>query len=312
MELGIVGMGKMGGGLALQAFEKGIKVVGLTRSPLESKGLAAIHEYREFTQQLSKPRKIILYVPAGAVVDQVLDALCQCLEPGNIVMDGGNSYYRDSVNRYERLKQRGIQFLDVGSSGGPIGARTGACFMICGDNETVSQVLPILKQLAVPEGVLHVVAAGAGHFVKLVHNGIEFGMLQAIGEDVALLNDADYSLDMATLFHNWAHGSVIRGWLVELMEKALLESPMRDDVNPYIEDTGEVNWLVSEAVCREIPIPVITQAVWELMQSRDQRKDAHRAVAALRHQFGEHPFGPSQAIRKERREGRLTAIACRS
>ncbi len=314
MELGVIGLGKMGGNLSLQALDKQIRVVGLSASPIPKelidKGLIIATDYADFTQDLAKPRKIILYVPAGPPVDAVLEDLTPQLDPGDIVMDGGNSYYRDSINRYHQLQEKGISFIDVGSSGGPSGGLNGACFMLGGDKKAVSQVLPILEKLAVPDGVYYAGPSGAGHFVKLVHNGIEFGMLQSIGEGFALLKSSEYQLNLADLFHNWNHGSVIRGWLIELMEKALKEGPPLDEINPYIEDTGEVNWLVSEAVCREIPIPVISQAVWELMQSRGQENNAYRAVSALRHQFGGHPFGPSESIQRERREGRVAPILC--
>ncbi len=314
MELGIIGLGRMGGQITLQALEREIRVVGLTKdgcpSELKATDMICAPSYRELAEKLATPRKILIFVPAGPAVDQVLEDLCSHLDADDIVLDGGNSYYRDSMSRYERLKKKNLHFIDLGSSGGPSGARHGACFMLGGDREPVKTVRPILEKLAVPEGVFHAGPPGAGHFAKLVHNGIEFGMLQAIGEGVALLKSSEYNLDLAGLFHNWAHGSVIRGWLVELMEKALQEGPPLEEIQPYVEDTGEVNWLVSEAVCREVPIPIITQSVWELMKSRGQESDAYRAIAALRHQFGGHPFGPSESIRQERSEGRIAAISC--
>lgn len=305
-EIGIVGLGKMGGSIALQAREKGIEVVGTSqrignREELEAKGVKLVPDLPSLTTTLMSPRVIFLYVPAGCAVDQVIESLVPHLAPGDILVDAGNSHFRDSQARHERLARQGIGYVDCGSSGGPIGARQGACFMVGGTTEDVSRVEPILRKLAVPEGYLHAGPSGAGHFVKLIHNAIEFGMLQAIGEGVALLKASEFDIDLPGLFHNWAHGSVIRGRLVELMEKGLREKPGLEEIPSYVEDTGEVNWAVQEALTSEVPIPVISAAINELFRSRDSERIAHKAVALLRHEFGGHPFGPDQAIAHERK-----------
>jgi 6-phosphogluconate dehydrogenase len=316
VELGIVGLGRMGGDTALQALSKGMKVVGMSHPPiredLKDAGLIIVEKVKDLVASLEPSRKIILYVPAGSAVDSILDEISGYLEPGDLVMDGGNSYYRDSAHRQKRLSKKGIGFVDVGSSGGPAGALHGACFMVGGMPDAVQQAEPILKQLAVPEGFLYAGPPGAGHFVKLIHNAIEFGMLQAIGEGVSLLKQGDYDLDLAAIFHNWAHGSVIRGWLVELMEQGLKSGLSLEEISPYVEDTGEVNWVLEEAICREIPIPVISQAVWALMKSRDEKQYASRTVSLLRHEFGEHPFGPNPSIANERRTGKVTQDTCKT
>lgn len=220
-------------------------------------------------------------------------------------MDGGNSFFRDSVRRHQQLAARQIEFLDVGTSGGPNGARHGACFMVGGSRAAADQARPLLERLAVPEAYLYAGPPGSGHFVKLVHNAIEFGMIQAIAEGVDLLTHGGYDLDLAAVFHNWSHGSVIESRLVSWMERALRDGPSLTEIDPHVEDTGEVNWIVQEAAALEVPIPCIAQAVWALMQSRDARHHAARAVAMMRHQFGGHPYGPDEAIAHERKVGRV-------
>jgi 6-phosphogluconate dehydrogenase len=224
MSLGIIGLGKIGGNLALQAVEKGISVVGKARSKkqyLEEKGVMTVDDYESFTALLEQPRVIYLSLPAGPTVDIVLAELVSYLKKGDVVMDGGNSFYLDSIRREKEMWKKGIYFLDCGTSGGIEGARNGACFMVGGKAEGVKLAEPVLKLLSVEDGYLHTGEPGSGHFVKLVHNGIEFGMLQAIGEGVALLQGSDFALGLTEIFKNWSHGSVIRGWLVELMEKGL-------------------------------------------------------------------------------------------
>ena len=207
----------------------------------------------------------------------------------------------------ERRISQSKEFIssNCGTSGGIDGARHGACFMVGGRLEAIKICEPILRALAVDGGFLHTGKPGSGHFVKLVHNGIEFGMLQAIGEGVELLQHADFDLNMRDIFGVWSHGSVIRSWLVELMEKGLGDFKDIKEVPDYIEDTGEVNWLVQEGIEKEIPLPVITQSVIELFRSRNKDCDAARAIAIMRHGFGGHPYGKSEYIANERRISRI-------
>jgi len=308
MKFGIVGLGKMGSNLATQAIEKGFEVAGTDRSPkpeLENIGLEFAKSTPELVERLPRPRIIFLYIPAGPAVDEVIKELLGHLDEGDIIVDGGNSHYGDSIRRYQYFKRSNVHFIDAGTSGGIEGARYGANFMVGGDQEPVKVVEPVFEALAVPEGYIHAGPAGAGHFVKLVHNAIEFGMLQAIGEGVALLKEGPYDIDLASIFHNWGHGSVIRSWLVELMEEQLKEKNI-DDVPSYVEDTGEVNWIVEEALRLEVPIPVISLSVMELFTSRNKNRYASRAVAMMRHGFGGHPFGPDESIRKERKTGEVS------
>ncbi len=308
-EWGLVGLGKMGGNLALQALEKGMKVVGfdLKKAPEEylKAGLIPIQRLENFKQKLSKPRTVFIYIPAGPAVDKILDDLASTLEAGDILIDGGNSYWGDSLRRHRRLKTKGIHFVDLGTSGGVEGARRGACFMAGGEKEAISRIEPILKDLAVKDGYVHAGPPGAGHFTKLVHNGIEFGMLQAIGEGIDLLEHYRDKLEVAEVLRSWRHGSVIRSWLVDLMEAAYRSDGGLEKIPPYVEDTGEVNWLVDDALHMEVPVPVIAQSVMQLFASRDQKKYWARAIAMMRHGFGGHPFGADQGIVRERHEGRI-------
>jgi len=305
----IVGLGKMGGGLALNAMEKGFDVCGVdshaVSGELTKAGLKVAGDFEALAAQLPRPRFVMLYVPAGPPVDDILGQLSQVLEPGDIIADGGNSYWGDSIRRHARLKDKGLHFIDAGTSGGPSGARNGACFMIGGEAEPVAAIEPILRKLAVAGGYVHAGKSGAGHFVKLVHNGIEFGMLQAIGEGMDMLAHYREPLAIVSILKCWEHGSVIRSWLVELMEKMYGEEGKLDAVPAYVEDTGEVNWLVDDALRMEVPIPVITQSVVQLLASRDRSNDAARAVAMMRHGFGGHPFGADAGVARERHTGRV-------
>jgi 6-phosphogluconate dehydrogenase len=309
---GVVGLGRMGGGLARYGLEKKFSVVGLSRGgapkDLTDAGLVEIGDVAEFRERLPRPRIVLLYIPAGPAVDEVLGALSRSLEAGDVVVDGGNSYWGDSIRRHRRLKEDGLEFVDLGTSGGELGARTGACFMAGGERQAVSAVEPILRALAVPGGFVHAGPPGAGHFVKLVHNGIEFGMLQAIAEGFELLTKYELPLDIGAVLECWRHGSVIRGWLIDLLAEAYRADPNLRKPTTYIEDTGEVNWLVADAMRMETPIPVIAQSVMQLIGSRDERKDWAKAIVAMRHGFGGHPFGRDAAVARERREGRVGDI----
>lgn len=311
-QFGIVGLGRIGGGLGLQALQKGYRVAGYDVSgagpELVSAGLTVAQSLPELVAKLAKPRVVFLYVHAGPTVDAVADELVPLLEAGDIVVDGGNSYWGDSKRRARRLMPTGIRWVDLGTSGGLAGARNGACFMVGGDPEAVGILEPILKHLAVPGGYVYAGPSGAGHFVKLVHNGIEFGMLQAIGEGVDLLERFDDPLPVADVLACWRNGSVIRSWLVDLMHEAYVRREGMADVPGYIEDTGEVNWLVGDALRMEVPIPVIAQSVMQLFASRDDDRQWARAIALMRQGFGGHPLGPDPALKCERQTSRIDDI----
>ncbi|MBI3078759.1 MAG: decarboxylating 6-phosphogluconate dehydrogenase [Deltaproteobacteria bacterium] len=308
-EFGMIGLGRMGGNLSLQALEKAIRVVGFElKNPSEElvrAGLVVIRNLEGFREQLSPPRAVFAYIPAGPAVDRLLDDLAGHLEEGDVLVDGGNSYWGDSIRRHRRLKERGIQLVDLGTSGGVEGARHGACFMAGGEDEAIARIEPLLLELATPGGYVHAGPPGAGHFTKLVHNGIEFGMLQAIGEGMDLLEHYPHPLEIAKILRCWRHGSVIRSWLIDLMEDAYRVEGDLGKIPPYVEDTGEVNWLVNDAIRMEVPVPVIAQAVMQLFTSRDDKRYWARAIAMMRHGFGGHPYGPDGSIARERREGRV-------
>ena len=305
----IVGLGRMGGNMARHALDLGFGVAGYARRGPDAElvrcGVVAIERLADLRTALTAPRRVLLYVPAGVAVDELLDELCGVLEPGDVIADGGNAYWGDSIRRHRRMRQCGLGFVDVGTSGGVSGARAGACFMVGGEESDVASMAPILTALAVEGGYLHVGAAGSGHFTKLVHNGIEFGMLQAIGEGVDLLAHYPEPLPIAEVLRNWRHGSVIRGWLVDLMEQALRGAPGLQSVDSHVEDTGEVNWLIDDALRMEVSIPVIAQAVMQLLASRDSDHVGSRAVSMLRHGFGGHPYGRDERVAQERQGGRV-------
>lgn len=297
----------MGGNLALQALEKGYAVAGYSHTlnpDLQQAGIQLAETLPDLVHALPSPRIIFLYIPAGTAVDNLLEQLADLVSPGDILVDGGNSYWGDSIRRAESLKAKGIYLVDCGTSGGIDGARNGACFMAGGDPEAIKTAGPILQELAVENGYLHTGASGSGHFVKLVHNGIEFGMLQAIGEGMALLSGYRENLDTQAILKVWNHGSVIRSWLIELMEKVYAQKQGFEKIPSYIEDTGEVNWLVADALRMEIPVPVISQSVMQLFASRETSHIAEKAIAMMRHGFGGHPFGADESIQHERKFGK--------
>ncbi|MBS7566892.1 decarboxylating 6-phosphogluconate dehydrogenase [Mucilaginibacter sp. Bleaf8] len=304
---GIVGLGKMGANLALQAAEKGYTIIGYDKhlpTDIEQENLVLAHSLQSMIDQLERPRKVFIYIPAGVAIDYVIAELAPLLEEGDIIIDGGNSYWGDSIRRAAKLKEQGLHLVDCGTSGGVSGARNGACFMVGGDKEAVDQLEGLFRDLAVPEGYSYTGKSGSGHFVKLVHNGIEFGMLQAIGEGMALLENYREKLDISDILHTWNHGSVVRSWLIELMKK-LYDEKDGFNVPSYVEDTGEVNWLVSDAMSMEVPIPVIAQSVMQLIASRDSNQVSAKAIAMMRNGFGGHPFGSDAVIEHERHFGKV-------
>jgi len=304
MRFGIVGLGRMGANLARNAIGKGHQVVGYdpnewTRRELAVEGVERADTLSDMVSSLPRPRIIFVYVPHGDPTEAVCRQLRPLLERDDIVADGGNSHWADSRRRHESFADVGIRFLDVGTSGGVSGARHGACFMVGGDREAYDVVVPVLRDLAVDDqGTFFVGEPGSGHFVKLVHNAIEFGMVQAIAEGVELLQRSGYDLDMVGLFDNWMHGSVIRGWLVELMGRALSDSDF-GGLSTNVEDTGEVKWVLDWALERDIPTPVVSASQTALMEYRDLDWPAAKAVALLRNQYGGHPVhGAIEAARR--------------
>lgn len=298
MRFGIVGLGRMGANIARHATEKGHGVVGFdpsekARAALAEEGIEAAASLEELVGDLEPPRVIFLYVPHGEVTDRVAGELLGLLAEGDILVDGGNSHWMDSRRRHATFTEKGIRFVDMGTSGGIEGARTGACFMVGGPRDAYEVIEPLLVDLAINErAVVHAdEGGGAGHFAKLIHNAIEFGMIQSIAEGVEMLRRSDYEFDLPSLFVNWNNGSVIRSWLVELMGNALSQNDQGawERLSTYVEDTDEVKWVLNWAMDADIPSPVIAHAQQQLMQYRDLDWPAAKAVAILRNQFGGHP-----------------------
>ncbi len=300
-EFGIIGLGRIGSNLARQALEKGFTVIGLTRGKapedLIEMGLIQIAEKAEFAQHLSPPRPIFLYVPAGESIDRLFDDLSEALGTGDIFIDGGNSYWGDSIRRGRSLAEKGIGFIDLGTSGGVEGARHGACFMAGGERKSIARVEPILTELAAPGGYLHAGPIGAGHFAKLVHNGIESGMLRAIGEGVELLANYPDQFDVAEVLQVWRNGSVIRSRLIDLMEQSYRKHGDTREMPSFADDNGEVSRLIDDALRMDVPVPVIAQSVMQLVGSRDREKSFADALEMMR-----------QGFARERREGRVEAF----
>ena len=306
-KIGIVGLGKMGINLALQAAEKDFQVIGYDKylpENLAQPNLELVASLQELVAKLDKPRKVMVYIPAGAAIDIVLDELIEVLSEGDIIIDGGNSYWGDSIRRAEKLKAKNLYLIDCGTSGGVSGARNGACFMVGGEEVAVKQLENFFRTMAVPNGYTHTGPSGSGHYVKLVHNGIEFGMLQAIGEGMDLLSKYREPLNISEILLTWNNGSVVRSWLIELM-KQLYDEKQGFNVPSYVDDTGEVNWLVNDAMQMEVSIPVIATSVMQLIASRDSVNTWAKSIAMMRNGFGGHPFGPDAGIAYERRYGRV-------
>jgi len=252
------------------------------------KGALGARSLADFVKQLSLPRAIWLMVPSGDPVDQTIEQLLPNLSQGDILIDGGNSKYKDSLRRAEKLKPHGIHFVDAGTSGGIWGLQKGYCLMVGGEKAVVDHLEPIFKTLAPPRGYLHVGPAGAGHFVKMIHNGIEYGMLQAYGEGFELLKASDFKLDLAKIAHLWNQGSVVRSWLLELAEDAFKEDPELADIQGYIDDSGEGRWTVEEAIEKRVPTPVLMISLFARFASRQKDSFSAKVIAALRNEFGGH------------------------
>jgi 6-phosphogluconate dehydrogenase len=235
------------------------------------------------------PRAIWLMVPSGDPVDLTIEQLIPSLSKEDIIVDGGNSHYKDSIRRAEKLKQLGIHFVDAGTSGGIWGLQEGYCLMIGGEKATIEQLEPIFKTLAPENGFAHVGPSGAGHFVKMVHNGIEYGMLQAYGEGFEMLKTSQFELDLGKISRLWNRGSVVRSWLLELAESAFAKDPQLSSIRGYVEDSGEGRWTVLEAVEREIPAPILTLSLFARFASRQDDSFSAKVIAALRNEFGGHP-----------------------
>jgi 6-phosphogluconate dehydrogenase len=242
----------------------------------------------ELVQALPSPKVLWLMVPAGAPVDENIATLVPMLSPGDVIVDGGNSFFRDSQRRAASLAEKDIDFIDAGTSGGVWGLTVGYCMMVGGTPEAVAKIEPALASLAPPDGYRRVGPAGAGHYVKMVHNGIEYGLLQAYAEGFEILHAGEYDLDLAEIATLWNKGSVVRSWLLELAELAFQDDPDLEGIRGYVEDSGEGRWTVAEAIDHDVPAPVLTLSLLERFRSRQEDSFSAKVIAALRHQFGGH------------------------
>ena len=293
MKIAMIGLGKMGFNMTLRLLQGGHQVVACDRNPATAKeaagkGATFAENVADVVTKLEGPRVAWVMVPAGGPTDAVIDELASKFSKGDVIIDGGNSKWSDSRARGEKLAAKGIHFCDAGTSGGVWGLKNGYCLMVGGPDEAVKICEPAFKTLAPAEGYAHMGPAGAGHFVKMVHNGIEYGMMQSYAEGFEIMKTAPYKLDLHKIAHIWGYGSVVRSWLLELMEAALKEDPALTSLKPYVEDSGEGRWTVQAAIDQNVPAPIITLSLQMRQRSRQDDSFACKAVAALRNQFGGH------------------------
>ncbi|MBC6466189.1 phosphogluconate dehydrogenase (NAD(+)-dependent, decarboxylating) [Actinomadura alba] len=290
MELGMIGLGRMGGNMAERLRRGGHTVIGYDRDPK----ISDVGSMEELVQRLPKPRAVWVMVPAGEPTRQTVHSLGEILEPGDVIVDGGNSHYLDDRRHAEELAAKGIGFVDVGVSGGVWGLQNGYALMVGGDDAHVKQLMPIFESLK-PEGeygFVHSGPAGAGHFAKMVHNGIEYGMMQAFAEGYELLKASDVVHNVPETFRSWQEGTVIQSWLLELLNRALEEDPNLERIRGRADDSGEGRWTVQAAVDHAVPLPAISASLFARFASRQDDSPAMKVVAALRKQFGGHPVEP--------------------
>jgi 6-phosphogluconate dehydrogenase len=293
MELGFVGLGRMGGNMVTRLVQGGHRVVAYDRSSgagalAKASGAEVVGTLDELPHALRPPRAVWIMVPAGEPTESTIRTLADVLTRDDIIVDGGNSRWTDDVRRGRELAARGLAYVDAGTSGGIWGLQNGYCLMVGGEAAAVARLAPALTTLAPPNGWLHVGGIGAGHYVKMIHNGIEYGLMQAYAEGFELMSASEYHLDLPAIATLWNQGSVVRSWLLELAADALRADPALANLKPYVEDSGEGRWTVEDAVDKAVPAPVITAALYARFRSRRDNSFADRLLAALRNQFGGH------------------------
>ncbi len=284
MKLGMVGLGRMGGNMAKRLRGDGHEVIGYAHDP----AVSDVSSLSELVNKLTAPRTVWVMVPSGAPTEETIRELTGLLDKGDLIVDGGNSNFRDSMRRGAELEKQGMLFVDAGTSGGIWGLEIGYCLMVGGSEEAFQRIQPALETLAPKDGYAHVGPVGAGHFTKMVHNGIEYAMLQAYAEGFEILDASQFDLDMHQLAALWNHGSVVRSWLLELAEGAFAKDPGLSKVRGYVEDSGEGRWTVLEAINEDVPAPAIAASLFARFASRQDDSFAMRMIAALRNEFGGH------------------------
>jgi 6-phosphogluconate dehydrogenase len=294
MRIGFIGLGKMGANMVRRLLRDGHEIVAYNRTPekvteIAGEGAIPAFSIAELVTKLEKPRAIWVMVPAGDATEAQIEELLEHLEPGDTIIDGGNTNFHDDLRRHPKLRERGIGYVDAGVSGGVWGLQIGYCLMVGGEPEFVEPLAPVFTTLAPPDGYLHVGGPGAGHYVKMVHNGIEYGLMQAYAEGFEILHASDYELDLQGIAELWGQGSVVRSWLLELLGDAF-KSQGQDlaHLKDWVADSGEGRWTVQEAIDRDIPAPVITLSLQARFRSRQDESYGAKVLAALRNEFGGH------------------------
>jgi 6-phosphogluconate dehydrogenase len=299
MDIGITGLGRMGANMARRWLRGGHRVVVHNRSrgpidELAAVGAVPAYTLEELIAALAPPRAVWVMLPAGDVTERAIAALANLMTPGDTIVDAGNTMYKDDLRRADELKQRGIHYVDQGTSGGIWGLELGYCLMVGGDADVVARLEPAFRTLAPEDGYLHCGPVGSGHFVKMVHNGIEYGMMQAYAEGFEILRSkTEFDLDLHKIAAVWNHGSVVRSWLLELAEDAFRQDPHLESIQGYVEDSGEGRWTIQTAIELDVPAPVITLSLFERFHSRKPESFAAKVLAALRKGFGGHPVKPA-------------------
>ena len=302
MQLGMIGLGKMGGNMARRLKASGTRIVGYnkdteaTEALVADQVLEAADSVADLVRRLATPRKVWLMLPAGAITEATFTELLDLLEAGDVIVDGANSWFKDSMRRADAARERQIKFLDAGVSGGIWGLENGYCLMIGGADAAFAAIEPLVRKLAPgPDtGWIHTGPAGSGHFTKMIHNGIEYGMMQAYAEGFALMKGReDFNLDLAGIAETWRHGSVVRSWLLDLSAEVLDGDQDLDSIEPYVADSGEGRWTALEGIEQGVPTPVMSLALMTRFASQGQQDYSSRLLAMMRQQFGGHPTRPA-------------------
>jgi 6-phosphogluconate dehydrogenase len=293
MELGFIGLGKMGMNMVTRLRRDQHRVVVYDRSSdlikqAEGQGAIGSSSLADLVSKLSAPRAVWVMVPSGAPTEETIQAVAALLQPGDTIVDGGNTRFHDDVRRAAELKKKGIHYVDAGTSGGIWGLQVGYCLMVGGEDAAVKRLEPVFKTLAPENGWAHVGAAGAGHYVKMVHNGIEYSMMQGYAEGFELMSKSEYKLDLARVADLWMHGSVVRSWLLELAAGALKGDQKLEKLKGYVQDSGEGRWMIADAIEKDVPVPTLTTALFTRFRSRQDESFAEKMLAALRNAFGGH------------------------
>ena len=293
MDIGFVGLGKMGLNMVTRLQRAGHQVTAYDRSAdalanATAAGCIGAASLADLVQRLKAPRAVWIMVPSGPPTEETVQAVAALLAPGDVIIDGGNTRFHDDVRRSKELAAKKLQYIDAGTSGGIWGLKNGYCLMVGGNKEVVDRLAPIFETLAPPNGWAHVGAAGAGHYVKMVHNGIEYSLMQGYAEGFELMSKSEYRLDLSRIADLWLQGSVVRSWLLELAASALKEDPRLEQLKGYVQDSGEGRWMVADAIDKDVPVPTLTAALFTRFRSRQTETFAEKMLAALRNAFGGH------------------------